>query len=468
MKKRPPAILLIALAAAAPLYAQERPPTLLIQGTGTVANAESLPIAELAVQARIVGPVAETRMTMVFANPNERELAGDLYFPLPEGATVSGYALDIEGVMVDGVVVEKAKGRQVFEKIVRQGVDPGLVELTKGNNFKTRVFPIPAKGTRTVMVRYVTEVSETAGGATYRLPLRFSEAVGKLSIRVEVVKTKEAPKVKTSGVQGLVFKPWRDSFVAESSAESVKLEEDVVIVLPPIESQPVLVEQAPDGEHYFCIAHTPPRPEIQSAVLLKSIGILWDASGSRGSADHTRELEILEQFLKARGDIDVALRLFRNTLGEPRSFRIKGGDSRELLAALRDVDYDGGTQMGAISMTKSAILPDAFLVFTDGLSTFGQEMPTGLPQPLYIVSADPTANHSFLRHLATAAGGEYFNLARVTNTQVVQGIGRPSFRFMSATVDSESVAELTPDAGRTVHGRFLLAGRLTSKRRQSR
>ena len=83
---------------------------------------------------------------MTFANPTDRVMEGDLYFPLPQGSTVSGYALDIEGKMVDGVAVEKHKGRQVFEQIVRQGIDPGLIEWTKGNNFKTRVFPIPAKG----------------------------------------------------------------------------------------------------------------------------------------------------------------------------------------------------------------------------------------------------------------------------------------------------------------------------------
>ena len=73
---------------------------------------------------------------------------------LPEGSTISGYALDIQGKMIDGVAVEKDKGRQVFEKIVRQGIDPGLIEWTKGNNFKTRVFPIPAKGFAFLFLAY--------------------------------------------------------------------------------------------------------------------------------------------------------------------------------------------------------------------------------------------------------------------------------------------------------------------------
>ncbi len=88
-----------------------------------------------------------------------RQPAGDLYFPLPEGTAVSGYALDINGVMVDRAVVEKQKGHQFFKKILYRGIDPGLVEWVKGNNFKIRVFPIPARGTRTVMVRYPGELT---------------------------------------------------------------------------------------------------------------------------------------------------------------------------------------------------------------------------------------------------------------------------------------------------------------------
>jgi hypothetical protein len=37
--------------------------------------------------------------------------AGDLYFPLPDGATVSSYVLDVNGVMVDGVAVENERVR---------------------------------------------------------------------------------------------------------------------------------------------------------------------------------------------------------------------------------------------------------------------------------------------------------------------------------------------------------------------
>jgi len=37
-------------------------------------------------------------------------------------------------------------------------IDPGLVQWTAGNNFQTRIFPIPANGSRTVRVQYVSEL----------------------------------------------------------------------------------------------------------------------------------------------------------------------------------------------------------------------------------------------------------------------------------------------------------------------
>ena len=40
-------------------------------------------------------------MTLMFFNPFGRALAGDLTFPLPPGSTVSGYALDVNGALVE-------------------------------------------------------------------------------------------------------------------------------------------------------------------------------------------------------------------------------------------------------------------------------------------------------------------------------------------------------------------------------
>ena len=94
---------------------------------------------EMTVHARIRGLHAEVETTLVFHNPNPRQLEGELLFPLPDGAAVSGYALDVNGLLVDGVIVKKEKARVAFETETRTRVDPGIVEHVKGNVYRTRI-----------------------------------------------------------------------------------------------------------------------------------------------------------------------------------------------------------------------------------------------------------------------------------------------------------------------------------------
>ena len=102
--------------------------------------------------------------SFVFSNPNSRQLAAEFSFPIPEGATVCGYKLEINGEMVPGVVCEKEKARIAFENEQRRRVDPGLVEHVKGNVWKTRIFPLPPNGRRRAEVSYVVPVSNAKEG----------------------------------------------------------------------------------------------------------------------------------------------------------------------------------------------------------------------------------------------------------------------------------------------------------------
>jgi hypothetical protein len=54
---------------------------------------------------------------------------------------MSGYALDVNGIMVDGVIVEKEKARVTFEKEARKTTSKpqvSLVEQVAGNIFQVR------------------------------------------------------------------------------------------------------------------------------------------------------------------------------------------------------------------------------------------------------------------------------------------------------------------------------------------
>jgi len=109
------------------------------------------------------GLYRRVRTAFTFTNPNPRQMSADFEFPIPAEATVCGYALEINGAMVPGVVCGKEKARVAFESEKAKRVDPGIVEHVKGNVWKTRIFPLNPQTPRKAEVEYVVPVEEAAG-----------------------------------------------------------------------------------------------------------------------------------------------------------------------------------------------------------------------------------------------------------------------------------------------------------------
>lgn len=457
MTRRLAGLVLMLLPALA--LAQGVAPTLVV--TDPSGRSEHLLIQQVAIDVRIVGYLAETRMTLTFANPQGRDLEGDLYFPLPEKATVSGYALDIRGQMVDGVVVEREKARVVFEEIVRQRIDPGLVEWTRGNVFRTRVFPIPSRGTRKVMVRFVSELAGDARGCSYTLPLGFSRPVGEASIRVVVEQEPERPRVERDAGLGLEFGRWKQSWVAEKTVQNVRLEQSLMVALPKGERERVWVERDATGQHYFYVAGFPPQPRASMPPVPRRVTVLWDASGSRGPADHGPELEVVRGYIArlAAARIEVELVTFSNAVEPARRLVVEGGDASALVAALRSVAYDGGTQLGVLPPPATA-RPDLYLLFSDGLATYGTAEPGAFAAPVYAFSVSPAANQALLRRLAAASGGAFVDLLVEGPGEAVAAIGRPQTRLAEVATDGAGVTALRPTAPAGVGERVLVSGKV--------
>lgn len=104
------------------------------------------------------GLFKRVRTSLVFTNPNKRVMGGELEMPLPEGAVVCGYSLEVNGAMVPGVVVEKEKARVAFETEKAKGVDPGIVEKAKGNIWRTRIYPLNPGKPRKAEIEWIAPV----------------------------------------------------------------------------------------------------------------------------------------------------------------------------------------------------------------------------------------------------------------------------------------------------------------------
>ncbi len=154
----------------------------------TGSPARKLGIAKQAVRAVLRDGIAETEVDQVFSNPGSQPIEGWYWFTVPTTATVTGFALETNGVLVEGEVIEKREAAAQYGAAMRQGNDPALLEWVDGRTYRARVFPIPAIGTRRVVLRYMEMLPMVEGKTRYVYPLRSEDPVrfDEFSLAVDV------------------------------------------------------------------------------------------------------------------------------------------------------------------------------------------------------------------------------------------------------------------------------------------
>lgn len=147
---------------------------------GSDREQQRLRLTDQTVTVNIAGRIAHTEVEQAFFNDRPAVLEGIYRFPMPGDGSVSGLSLLVGNRWMEGEIVEKTRGREIFAAIVDATIprDPALLEWERGNQFKLRVFPIPGRGERRVRLAY-TQVLPVAGQTLrYRFPLAGSGAGG--------------------------------------------------------------------------------------------------------------------------------------------------------------------------------------------------------------------------------------------------------------------------------------------------
>ena len=147
----------------------------------TSSDGTGLRLQSLSANAVVEDPLALTELHLTFENPESRILEGTFRITLPQGASLSRFAMKVNGMWQEGEVVEKQAARRAYEDFLHRKQDPALMEQGAGNEFSARVFPIPANGIKEIMIAY-TETIEA--GAPYVLPLRGLPQLGTLDVDV--------------------------------------------------------------------------------------------------------------------------------------------------------------------------------------------------------------------------------------------------------------------------------------------
>lgn len=439
-------------------FAQDRFPKLSIEGDSTFL----LDLAKLDVTVSIFENTAMTTLDIHFYNPLDRILEGQLDIPLNEGQVVSRFAMEVNGKLREGVIVEKQQGRKAFERIVRQEIDPGLLEMTEGNNFRTRIYPIPAKGYKRVLIAYEEDLDKKAGAYHYALNLAFEQAIAAFKIKAKVTNALSPMILDPKSFPDMTFTKTEDGFEADFDQKHYLANQPLKIKIPVAQTNQQLYLQKLGQETYFYLRLPNDFPMLQEQEKRPAtIEVYWDVSLSAQQRDLQKEQILLFEYLKYLGNGQVAIHPFSNDLQERSVFQIKNGNLRAVEKYLSKLVYDGGTQLGCLNLPKQRA--DLYLLFTDGLSNWGDRSFLQPQQIVHCINSALQADHSRLHYIAAQTGGQYFNLSKQSIDDALADLKSPPLQFLGAKHHSK-ISELYPKVTQVLGDELILTGKLNGKK----
>lgn len=434
-------------------------------------------LENVSIQIEIIGNRAITISTLTFYNPNDRILEGELNFPLADKQRVFRFAMDLNGKLREGVVVEKELGRRAFEGVIRQEIDPALLEMTVGNNYKTRVYPIPAKGRKIILIGY-EELLQDSKAPLYQLNLKYGK-VKEFDLKVEVINHTEKPTIKQNELSNFSFKKWQTSYIADSKKKNFDATGIFSFEIPTLINEQVFREKNTDKNtenDYFCINLIPTVIQKEKEIP-SSVAVLWDISTSSKERNTEKEITLLKNYLEkisqkqSTPSLQLRLILFNNRIVSQNDFLINEANFEkeitQITNQLKNLVYDGGTDLKAVDFP--SLNQEEILLFSDGISNLSYST-DAFPikkdnlQTIYTIVSSGTNDAPFLNSLAQKTGGNYINLSYETQKEALEALLSQNYQFLGATYKNRILSEVYPQTPQTLQKdkTFSLAGQIKS------
>lgn len=394
-----------------------------------------LRIEQADISVQMLGDVAEMVFELTFCNDGPRAVEGEFALTLPEGATDSDYALEVNGAMRAAVAVEKERARTAYETVKRRLIDPGIVEREAGNIYRTKVYPVPANGTKKLCISYIETLRAGGEGLIYSLPLEFPDPIDRFSCLL----VGEAFRV-TDGA-GMAFTD-DGSHGLRTDKASFRPSGKLKLFLKAPVNNWMMIDDGPKPA-FVLSAFMPgsllPRPRPAPETMM----LVWDASGSGRGRDHAKEFALLDAWFTQLGDTRVKLCLLRDQLESVGDFDVRDGAWQELKQALEQVGYDGATDFSQLTVASGQA--DVMLLVSDGISTLGSKQPA-VEVPWFFLHPDSIPAGNPLGRLAIASGGDDISLSKKSTTAALDKLSLAMPRLIAVTgVDvTDVVIEATP------------------------
>lgn len=435
-----------------------------------------LAIQKLDVRVRIEGDLAITEVDERFFNPSSDTVEGIYRFRAPEGAVLSRFGVDRDGVVMWGRVKEKQLAAAQYQSHVYAGSteDPALLEWDAPGVYRARLYPIAPGETRRVVVRYVEWLARTGQKGErrhYVYPMAAEGSEGSLphveELRVEIDLAKAGAKTVRSGMAGTRvddrivvrahdFVP-RADFSLELFDDGVSAQRAFIAphtpdldVLPP-EDRGDAAKRAKGEADYFLVPLRATE-ETQAPRGLDLVVVVDTSAGTDASSLALARSATAALLAHLGADDRVAVFTGDTALapvGADALGKLDDERARSILSALASAERSGATDLGAVLVNAAGKLDPArrgaVVYVGDGISTVGERtLPElrdklgKLPRPVRIFSlgVGERADMAVLAGLSRGSFAERVSDAHGAARAVVrllEAAERPV--FLDATLD---------------------------------
>jgi Ca-activated chloride channel family protein len=239
------------------------------------------------VNVKIDGQIATTTVDQEFYNPNPQRLEGTYLFPVPKGAQIDKFSMEIGGRQVQAELLAADKARSIYEDIVRKLRDPALLEYEGRDVFKVRVFPIEPNSPKRIQLSYSQVLPSESGLISYVYPLnteKFSaKPIKNVSVKVELDSPKALKTIYSPSHAVEIKRDGPHRATASYEASDARPDTDFALYFAP-ESDAVGVNlltcKTAGEDGYFLLLASPGVDTKSTKAAPKDVAFVLDTSGS--------------------------------------------------------------------------------------------------------------------------------------------------------------------------------------------
>ena len=331
--------------------------------------------------------MATTKVEQVFENDTPYRLEGSYFFPIPESASISDFAIYDGDKRMAAEIVEKAKARRIYNEIVRRQIDPGLLEYAGKDLFQAIVFPIEPRSTKKIELTYSQVLKSEGGTVSYRYELGSGRRIQPQPIReiaasVEINSPIDLKNIFSPSHKISVIKDGERRARLSFEGKGEDTQKDFLLYYSLSEKDfgvSLLTHREPGKDGYFLMLVSPKSNIGEQERVAKDIIFVLDTSGSMSGEKIDKAKAALKfgvESLSARDRFNIISFSGEEHLMKANLIEADGAGKQTGLKFIENLRAEGGTNINdalvaAFKQFQSGERPAMVVFLTDGLPTVG-------------------------------------------------------------------------------------------------